>query len=58
MFFGGPGGVKIEKRQDFQQRTRKNDFRTKNDQKMGKTYFQQQTLFLYRIHWFMHKNQV
>ena len=39
--------------------SKKCDFRTKNAQKNGKNiFFQQQTLFLYRIHWFMHKNQV
>jgi hypothetical protein len=37
----------------------KRDFRNKNAQKIGENIFwQQQSLFLDRIHWFMHKNQV
>ena len=56
----GPGVVKIKKSCDFQQKMqKKRDFRNKNAQKIVEIIFcQQQTLFLDRIHWVMHKNQV
>ena len=43
----------------FSKKREKHDFRNKNAQKIGENIFcQQQTVFLDRIHWFMHKNQV
>ena len=53
----GPGsGQNPKKLEIFSE---KRDFRNKNAQKIGENIFcQQQTLFLDRIHWFMHKNQV
>ena len=43
----------------FSKKREKRDFRNKNAQKNWENiFFQQQTLFLDIIHWFMHKNQV
>ena len=59
IFLEAREGSKSKKVAIFGNKIEKMWFSHKKCPKNGKNiFFQQQTLFLYRIHWFMHKNQV
>ena len=58
-FFLGREWSKSKNVAIFSKKCEKHDFRNKNAQQIGENIFcQQQTLFLDRIHWFMHKKHV